>query len=279
MATLALTIVAAWSLGGLVHWWPRLGSGARWRLAIAMNVAGLGFLIAAVQAEGLREAAITSTVILGPSHHTATASASASVYYYLLTGVCLLLGFGGLAVGEPLARWLAPRFLLNSVAVAWLVTLLRFLLEKSAAPAALTQATSITWMAPVAGAYLAACLHQSRPGWRPILRTLAGYAFLARVMVALLSLVATHQRLGTHYDVSSLTVVPLALGGRVHEFVAGSPSQLFSLIVVPQLVAWPVFTVLAGAAGAALWLRFPPRVPPRIGQPAHLERAVVGRGA
>lgn len=278
MTRLALTIALAWSLGALVHWWPRLGAPARRRLSIAMNLAGLVFLIAAVQAEGLRETAITSSVILGPSRHTATASASASLYYYVLTGVCLLLGFGGLAIGEPLARWLRPRFLLSSVAVAWLVTLVRFLLEKSAAPAALTQATSVTWLAPVAGAYLAAGLRETRPGWRALLRTLAGYAFLTRAVVALLSLVATHERLGTHYDVSGLTAVPLALTGGVYAFVPGSARQIFWLTLVPQLVAWPVFTVLAGAAGAAVWLRVPPRVPPRVGQPARLEEAAVGGG-
>lgn len=271
-------MVLAWSAGALAHWWPRLGAPARRRLSIAMNLAGLVFLIAAVQAEGLRETAITSSVILGPSRHTATASASASLYYYVLTGVCLLLGFGGLAIGEPLARWLRPRLLLSSAAVAWLVTLVRFLLEKSAAPAALTQATSVTWMAPVAGAYLAACLRETRPGWRALLRALAAYAFLTRAGVALLSLVATHERLGTHYDVSGLTAVPMALTGGVYAFVPGSARQLFWLTLVPQLVAWPVFTVLAGAAGAALWLRVPPRVPPRVGQPARLEGAAVGGG-
>jgi hypothetical protein len=271
-------MVLAWSLGALVHWWPRLRAPARRRLSIAMNVAALGFLFAAIEAEGMREVAITSSVILGPSHHTATASASASLYYYVLTGACLLLGFAGLAIGEPLARWLSTRFLLNSVALAWLVTVVRFLLEKSAAPAALTQATSVTWMAPVAGAYLAACLRESQPGWRPLLRTLTAYAFLVRGLVALLSLVATRERLGTHYDVSSLTAVSLAFTGRVHEFVPGSAWQLLWLTLVPQLVAWPVFTVLAGAAGAALWLRVPPRVPPRIRQPSGLESAAVGDG-
>jgi len=102
---------------------------------VAASAAGLAFLIAAVQAEGLRESALTSVVLVGPATLTATASASASLYYYVLTAMCLLLGFAGLAFGEPLARWLARHVLVSSVAVAWLVTLVRFLLEKSAAPA------------------------------------------------------------------------------------------------------------------------------------------------
>lgn len=256
MAELALTAVVSWSLGMLMHWWPRLGPPARRRVSMATNVAGLGFLVAAIRAEGLRESAITSMVILGPAYHTATASASASLYYYVLTGACLLLGFAGLAIGEPLSRWLAPRFLLSTVAVAWLVTLVRFLLEKSAAPPLLSQSIGVTWMAPVAGAYIACSLRGLRPGWRSLLSTVTLYAFFVRGFVALLGLLATLNGLGTHYDVSALTVVPLALAGRTSAFVPGSLRQIVWLTLLPQLVLWPALTVAAGLAGAAiaLWL-------------------------
>lgn len=269
MAELALTAVVSWSLGMLMHWWPRLGAPARRRLSMATNVAGLGFLVAAIRAEGLRESAITSVVILGPSYHTATASASASLYYYVLTGVCLLLGFAGLAVGEPLSRWLAPRFLLSSVAVAWLVTVVRFLLEKSAAPPLLAQSIGVTWMAPVAGAYFAVCLREQRPPWRALLSTLAAYAFLVRGFVALFGLLATLNGLGTHYDVSGLTAVPLALTGGTSAFVPGSLRQILWLTLLPQLVLWPALTVAAGLAGAAAVLRL---------SPAPEERPAAARG-
>ena len=91
-----------------MHWWPRLPAAWRLRLSVATSAAGIGFLVAAVQAEGLRESALTSVVLVGPATLTATASASASLYYYVLTAVCLLLGFAGLAFGETLSRWLAP---------------------------------------------------------------------------------------------------------------------------------------------------------------------------
>lgn len=249
VAELALTAAVSWTLAVLMHWWPRLSAPARRRISMGANVAGIAFLVAAIRAEGLRESAITSVVILGPASRTAIASASASLYYYVLTGTCLLLGFSGLALGEPLARWLAPRFLVSSLAVAWEVTLVRFLLEKSAAPQLLTQAVSVTWMAPVAGAYLASCLRDLRPGWRPLLKTLTAYAFLVRCPVALLGLVATLHALGTHYDVSGLTAVPLALAGGTRAFVPGSARQIFWLTLLPQLVLWPIFTVLAGLAG------------------------------
>jgi hypothetical protein len=252
VATLALTIVLAWALAVLLHWWPRLDAGWRLRVSVATSAAGVAFLVAAVRAEGLRESALTSMVMVGPATLTATASASASLYYYVLTAACLLLGFAGLAVGEPLSRWLAPRVLVTSVAIAWTMTLARFLLEKSAAPALLVQALGVTWLAPVAGAYLATGLPSGRTGWWPVLRTLVAYAFLVRGFVAALGLVATRLRLGSHYDVSGVTSVPAALTGSEHTFVPGGWPQAFWLILAPQLLVWPVFTVVAGALGATL---------------------------
>ena len=257
--TLPLTIALAWALAVLMHWWPRLPAAWRLRVSVATSAAGIGFLVAAVQAEGLRESALTSVVLVGPATLTATASASASLYYYVLTAACLLLGFAGLALGEPLSRWLSPRWLVTSVAVAWGVTVVRFLLEKSAAPALLVQALGVTWLAPVAGAYFAASLLPARPGWKPLLRGLLAYAFLVRGFVAAVGIAATRFGLGSHYDVSAVTMVPVALTGEVYGFAPGSWRQAFWLTLVPQLVVWPVFTVLAGVLGAKIvgWLSRP----------------------
>jgi len=248
VATLPLTI----SLAVLLHWWPRLDAAWRLRTSVATSAAGIGFLVAAVEAEGRRESALTSMVLMGPATLTATASASASLYYYVLTAACLLLGFAGLALGEPLSRWLGPRWLTTSVAVAWMVTLVRFLLEKSAAPALLVQALGVTWLAPVAGAYLATALLPGPAGWRPVLRALVAYAFLVRGFVALVGIAATQLGLGSHYDVSSVTSVPVHLTGSVYHFVAGGWRQALWLTLVPQLVVWPAFTVVVGWMGLKL---------------------------
>jgi len=252
VATLPFTIALAWSLAVLLHWWPRLDASWRIRVSVATSAVGVGFLVAAVKAEGLRESALTSMVLMGPETLTATASASASLYYYVLTAACLLLGFAGLALGEPLSRWLAPRWLATSVAVAWMVTLVRFLLEKSAAPALLVQALGVTWLAPVAGAYLATSLLPAQAGWRPVLRALLAYAFLVRGFVAVVGLVATQLGLGSHYDVSAVTSVPVSFIGAVYHFVPGGWRQAFWLTLVPQLLVWPVFTVVAGWVGLKL---------------------------
>jgi hypothetical protein len=256
VATAPITLAVAVLLGLLMHWWPRLGAPWRWRLSILTNVGGLACLVAAVRAEGLRESAITSVLILGPAYHTATASASASLYYYVLTAVCLLLGFAGLAFGESLSSLLERRFLASAVLVAWLLTVSRFLLEKSAAPAWLAQAVGVTLVAPVAGAYLAVCLRDAGLGRRALLLYLLAYAFLVRGFVALLGAAATRLGTGTHYDVSNLTSVRLALTGATYSFVPGSWEQILWVTILPQLVAWPLYTVLVGLAAGEIVLRF-----------------------
>jgi hypothetical protein len=69
--------------------------------------------------------------------------------------------------------------------------------------------------------------------------------------VALVAVVATRFGLGSHYDVSGLTFVPVSLTGDAYSFVPGTWRQTLWLILVPQLLVWPVFTVVAGMAGAA----------------------------
>jgi hypothetical protein len=260
VANLILTAGLAWGLAALMHWWPRVSGAWRRRASILSSAAGIAFLVAAVESEGLRESATTVTVVVvGPASVTARSSASASLYYYVLTAVCLLLGFAGLAFGERLSRWLSKRWLLSATAVAYLVTAVRFLLEKSAAPVPLVQAMGVTWLAPVAGAFMAVCLREEGRGRADLLRSLVGYAFLVRGFVAAVALVATRLHLGSHYDISPLTEVRLALTGRIFSFAPGSWAQISWFTLLPQLVAWPVFTVTVGlAAGLLVW-----RVPPR----------------
>jgi hypothetical protein len=256
VVTLSATLITAWSLGVLLHWWPRLAAPNRHRLAIVSSVASLAFLIAGLRAEGSREAAMTSSVLLGTSTRTAIESAQASYYYYVLTTACLLLGFGALALGEPLARWLSARPVLHCAVVAWWITLVRFLLEQSAAPPLLAQAIGVTWMIPIAGAYLAVMLPPDATGWRPLVRRLLAYAFLVRGMVALTSVAATRLGLGTHYDVSNLTTLRLGSTGHALAFTPAGWQQLLWLSLLPQLVAWTSITLLIGlpCGLAARWL-------------------------
>jgi hypothetical protein len=57
-------------------------------------------------------------------------------------------------------------------------------------------------------------------------------------------LIATHFRLGSHFDNSSVT--RYSIFGRVFEVESGSWEQSWNLIVLPQLLLWPAVTLAAG---------------------------------
>lgn len=252
MLTRASTLLAIWTVASVLLWWAQLTPPRRRSLAILASALGVVFLILAVNTEGLRESPTLAVFLLGTPYVTETASASASLPYYVATAACLLLGFAGLAVGDELAGSLQRRWLLTAVAVSLLVTAARFSLEKVAAPASWTQAVGVTWMAPVVGAFFAWCLRAEGKGFLALLKALALYALAVRGAIAALMVVASTFRLGSHYDVSALVLVQNPLTDRVYRFDPGSLSQIVHVAVLPQLLAWPVYTVLAGLLGAAI---------------------------
>src|SRR5207247_731014 len=103
------------AVAAAILWWGRLPG--PWRRALAVLTSGLGvlFLVGALRAEGHREAATMAVVVLGPAYVTEQASASASLPYYVLTGVCLLLGTAGFAVGDATARRLGSHWMATAV--------------------------------------------------------------------------------------------------------------------------------------------------------------------
>ena len=246
-----LTVFAAWCGASALLAWS--GLPARWRRALALgsSLLGLVFLVLALGSEGLRETESTAVFLLGTPYVTASASASASLPYYVLTGLCLLLGTGGLAVGDQAAAWLWGRWVTLAVAASWLVSLVRFLLEKAAAPEALAHAFGVTWLAPVVGGFFWLRLRESGHGFRALSGHLLLYSLAVRGPVAALYFVATRWQLGSHYDVHMVTTVR-APWGAVYHFAPGSYSQLLNLGVIPQLAVWPLYTLLSGLLGAAI---------------------------
>lgn len=245
-----LILVVVSAVAAAMLWWGRLPG--PWRRALAVVTSGLGvlFLVLALGAEGHREASTTAEVILGPSYVTDQATASASLRFYVMTGVCLLLGTAGLAVSDATARRLGSRWMTTAIALSLLVTATRFALEKAAAPPSWTRPMGVTWLPPVVGAFFALNAAREGRGLRSVAGALLGYGVAVRGAVALLMIAATSLRLGSHYDISALAHIKSPLSGRWHQFASGSFEQLFFLGVLPQLVIWPVYTVVAGMMGA-----------------------------
>jgi hypothetical protein len=191
-----------------------------------------------------------TALLMGAPYVTGQVSASASLSYYLLTAVCLLLGSLGLVLGDTVAAFLNRRWFFTAVALSLLVTAVRFLLEKAAVPPAWANAVGIAWLAPLVGAWFALnLLDEGRP-LRSATPLLAAYALVVRGAVVALIVAATTLRLGTHYDVTPIVRIAMPFSGVPREFEPGSLAQLVDLGVLPQLLFWPVYTVVTGWLGA-----------------------------
>jgi hypothetical protein len=170
----------------------------------------------------------------------------------VLTAICLLLGVAGLGVGDELAQGLSRHWLATAVGLSVGITVLRFLLEKAAAPSSWTQAMGVTGLTPVVGAYFAVCLRSEAKGFRALLGPLLVYAVSVRGAIATLMIMATTRRLGSHYDISPLTIVRNPFTERFYTFEPGSLAQIVNVVMIPQLLIWPLYTLLTGLLGA--WL-------------------------
>jgi hypothetical protein len=243
-------LLVIWLIGGGMLGWARMSAPWRSRLALAASATGVAFLVLGMNSEGSRQSPTLAVVLLGTPYVVGQISASASLSYYLLTGVCLLLGALGLVAGDEVASFLRRRWWLTAVAVSLLVTALRFLLEKAAAPPAWSNAVGIAWLAPLVGAWFALNLREEDRPLKHVTRLLAGYAVVVRGVVIGLVVAATVLRLGTHYDVTPLVRVRIPFSGAWHEFEPGSLDQILGLGVMPQLLFWPLYTIVTGWLGA-----------------------------
>ena len=239
-------------VSAILLWWAWLPPRLRRALALVASGAGLLFLVLALNTAGHREAETTGSFVLGSAYVSGQASASASLPYYVITAVCLMLGTAGLALPDPVARRLAGHPLGSAVAVSVLTTLVRFALEKAAAPKDWTWAVGVTWLAPLVGAFLALRLREQGRGLRALAAALLLYGLASRGWVALTYMLATAWRLGSHYDLSSAWV-PLRdpITGAGQRLAPGSVAQMLYVVAIPQLIVWPLYTVVAGLLGAA----------------------------
>ena len=242
-----------WAAAAVLLWWGRLDGDWRRRIALASSAVGLIMLMLALNTEGHREAPTTAEFLLSGRYVTGHASASASLPYYVITSVCLLLGTAGLVVPDHAARRLDDHWFANAVALSALVTALRFSLEKVAAPNAWTAAVGITWLGPVVGAYFWMHLREGGKGVRALATRLLAYAVIVRAGVTLLMIAATMLRLGSHYDLSGFTRVRIPVTGAVRQFAVGSWEQIAFLGAIPQLTFFVAYTVLFGLAGAGIY--------------------------
>ena len=253
MASRILAAPVVWAAAAVLLWWGRLDGEWRRRIALATSAVGLVMLMLALNTEGRREAPTTAEFMLSGRYVTGHASASASLPYYVITSICLLLGTAGLVIPDGAARRIDAHWMTNAVGLSFVITALRLALEKVAAPNHWTSAVGITWLGPVVGAYFWMHLRETGRGVGALAARLLGYALLVRIGVVALMIAATTQRYGTHYDLSGFTRVRVPLTGAVHIFEPGSWAQIGFLGVLPQLTFYVAHTVVTGLLGAALF--------------------------
>jgi hypothetical protein len=247
----AVIVLLVWTLSAVLLNWGRLSLPWRRVLSLGFSGAGLAFLFLALSTDGLRESASTGSFLIGAPYVTGTVSASASLPYYVMTGLCLLLGTTGLALPESSVALWKKHWLLLAIALSLATSALRLMLELAAAPPAWTWAAGVTQLAPLIGAFFALSVRAERGSWKRIAGSLLAYGLAARGGIALLYVLATSLHLGSHYDLSATEIAVMnPLTGATYHFAAGSFAQLLNLAIVPQLVFWPVYTLLAGLAGA-----------------------------
>jgi hypothetical protein len=249
----AFILLLTWSGAAVVLCWGRISSHWRRGLALGLSAAALVFLILALNTGGLRETPSTGGFLIGSRYVTGTVSASASLPYYMMTGLCLLLGTAALALPEAWARAWSRRWLLVAIVLSLGVSVLRLVLEIAAAPATWTWAAGVTGLAPLVGAFFAVSTREERASWGRLVGSLLVYGLTVRAWIALLYVLATRWHLGSHYDLSAADVaVRNPMTGAIYHFPAGSFAQLVNLAIVPQLVFWPLYTLCAGLFGAGL---------------------------
>ena len=248
-----MTALCAWSVLGPLLWWGRLPGTWRRSLAILSSVAGIGFLVVAVRSEGVHEGTTRAAfLMMGSSYVTEQTSALTSLPYYVLTGVCLLLGTLGLAVGDDLAERLHRHWLAAAVVLSLGITALRFGLEKFAAPPFIVALTGIVWLPPLLGAFFAQSLRAEGKGILSLVTALAGYALIVRGGIAALSVFFSALHLGSHYDVTSILQIRMPFSHRWVHFEPGSFRQMLDLGILPQVIFWIPYTILTGLLGASL---------------------------
>ena len=236
-------------VSAILLWWAWLPPRLRRAVALAASGAGLLFLVVALNTTGEREAETTGSFVLGSAYVAGQERASAGVPYYVLTAVCLLMGTAGLALPDPVAQRLTRHAVGTAIMVSILATLVRFALEKAAAPKEWTFAVGVTWLAPLVGAFLAMRFRERGRGLRALAPALFLYGLASRGWVALTYVAATQLRLGSHYDLSSVWAqLPLTGAGR--SFAPGGVAQMLYVVAVPQLMVWPLYTVCVGLVGA-----------------------------
>lgn len=217
--------------------------GPRARRAIVFALA-CGALIGVHRAWILRDApprtGITRSLMF--HHHVVVdrpvAAAWALPLVLAILFVCAAIWIArGWRPGGERRPWVAP-FVLGLGVIAG-----RFALDRAAAPEPVAHAVGLLWWGVALGPYL------QRSGVR-VGATALRLAFATRLVVVGLNVLATRCDWGTHFSLARVERVALPFVDTVFMAPPGSVRQFLGLVVLPQLVIWPMLTALIAVLAA-----------------------------
>ncbi len=241
-----LPALAFWTLVAFaVFRWSRIPKAARRGIAWTLLAVGMTCLLAAPFLHGGYSVDI-SLLIGGPYPYKVETIERSFAGLAAGLGV-LLLVLGALAGSSELLP------ALGSLGTAWALTagvlLLRVFIEKLGVQPAVANFVGIIWLAAPVGIVFgleAAAADTGRQLWG----RLVAYAYGVRVAVLLLMLLVTHFGLGTHFDNSGVT--SFKVFGKTYRVESRSWEQYRNLIVLPQLVLWPIVTIVVGVLSGGI---------------------------
>lgn len=224
----------------------------RFGVGVGLLVVALGCLVNAQSSETTRTAR-PRTLIL--HHHYVTSDESAPRQALPLVLMGILAATAVLVLVRAEAVRAAPLDLKNLCVFATVIVLARFLVEKCAAGESVASTFGVLWLAPALGVRDVLV----NPGsalferWKRI----AGISFVLRLPVVAATLVATYYDLGTHFSLMRVQRFQIPFVDDRIFCGAIDERQVLFLVLLPQLVFWPILMALVGAAVSAGMKRIP----------------------
>lgn len=224
-----------------------LSSRTRRLLGFAAITCGLALLIGAATADGARSTRLRALFL---HHHCVVDEPSApAAQLPRILGIVALAG-GFLALRAKPSRSLS---LTTPIVIASAIAVLRFGVDRAAAPEALAHAFGVTWLVPVLGAYVAM---RVATGASPSFSgDLAILAIATRIPALALNAITTAFDLGSHYSLVRVARIAIPFARDPLVFEPRSLSQFFALSALPQLVVWPIITFAVAGVCARILLR------------------------
>ncbi|MCC7171827.1 MAG: hypothetical protein IT459_15380 [Planctomycetes bacterium] len=231
---MALALTGCLCAAKLPRRW-RLGVAAAWAIA-----ALIAWTTALVIPAGTVRVGVTRALMF--HHHVVVDRPIAPAWAlpFMVGAVCVGIAAWTANAWSPGRRSsvLVPPFVLGLGVIAG-----RFALDRAAAPEPVAHAVGLLWWSVAIGPYL-------RIRDRSVGMSALRLALATRLVVVALNVLATRNEWGTHFSLERVQRVALPFVDAVFVAPPGSLRQFLVLVVLPQLVIWPMLTASIAVVAA-----------------------------